>query len=208
MVSVVINVSEMIGKFISNNLTAKQVLFDYYLHFVPWINGLLWPLFALLAVIFFTSRMARNSEIISMLNAGMDFSRILRPMIISASFVAFVLWFGNNYVIPRSTAKKVDFESEYIKKSNRRILTNNLHWFISENEKVFCRYYNTRDTSIKTFRLERYGEDGSLESVFKVRNLKFIEYPSTWRAEDYETRRFLGDDEFVRFRHWFLQFRR
>lgn len=187
----------MIGKFISNKLTVREVMMDYYMHFIPWINGLLWPLFALLSVIFFTSRMARSSEIISMLNSGMDFLRILRPMLIAASFIAIVLWIGNNYVIPRSTAKKVDFESQYIKKSNRKILTSNLHWFISDNEKVFCRYYNTRDTTIKTFRLERYDNDGRLASVFKVKDLKFLEAPSKWRAEDYEIRKFSDDGNFV-----------
>ena len=146
-VSVVINVSERISYFINAKLSAKEVLIEYYLHFIPWINGLLWPLFALISVIFFTSRMARDSEIISMLNAGMDFKRILRPMMISAVFIAGLLWIGNNYVIPFSTKEKVEFESEYFKRSNKKMLTNNLHWFISSNEKIFCRHYRTRDST-------------------------------------------------------------
>jgi lipopolysaccharide export system permease protein len=196
-VSIVINISERIGWFISNKLTAKQVFLDYYLHFIPWINGLLWPLFALLAVIFFTSRLTRNSEIISMLGAGMNFTRILRPMLIAAFFVAFLLWIGNNYIIPISTKKKVEFESEYIRRSNRKILTSNLHWFINDFEKVYCRYYDNRDSSITTFRLDTYNEDGSLASVFKVKELKFLEEPSKWRAEDYEIRTFISDDQYT-----------
>ena len=196
-VSVVINISEMIGRFISTDLGPKEIFMDYYLHFIPWINGLLWPLFALISVIFFTSRMARDSEIISMFNAGMDFGRILKPMLISASFIATLLWIGNNYIIPLSTNKKVEFESEYFRKSNKRVLTNNLHWFIGENEKVFCRHFNKRDSTVKTFRLEKYNGFGELESVFKARNLKFLEHPSVWRAEDYELRRFEGDESFI-----------
>lgn len=194
-VSVLINASEMIGRFIAANLSARQVLVEYYFHFIPWINGLLWPLFSLLAVIYFTSRMASNSEIISMLNAGMKFSRILYPMLLAASFIAILLWIGNNYVIPRSTKKKVEFESEYIKRSNRKVLSHDLHWFVSEREKIYCRYYSIRDTTIKTFRMESFDDRGYLEKVFKVKNLKFVSPPSTWRAEDYEIREFIGDDE-------------
>ncbi|MEE9372122.1 MAG: LptF/LptG family permease [Saprospiraceae bacterium] len=196
-VSVVINVSERIGYFIHKGLTAKQVLIEYYLHFMPWINGLLWPLFALISVIFFVSRMARDSEILSMLNAGMNFKRVLRPMILSASFIAALLWVGNNYVIPISTKKKVEFESEYFRRSNKRVLTNNLHWFISKNEKIFCRHYRTKDTTVQTFRLERYSEFGKLEAVFKARRLKFKSPPSTWEAEDYELRKIVDDKSFV-----------
>ena len=195
-VSVVINVSERVDYFIRAKLTVNEIVFDYYVHFVPWINGLLWPLFALISVIFLTSRMARDSEIITMLNAGMDFKRVLKPMVISALFISALLWVGNNYVIPLSTKKKVEFESEYFKKSNRRVLTNNLHWFISENEKIFCRHYRTKDSTVQTFRLERYSEFGKLESVFKARSLKFKSAPSTWEAEDYELRKFIGTDNF------------
>ena len=196
-VSVLINVSEMVGRFIAANLTAKEVLVEYYFHFIPWINGLLWPLFSLLAVIYFTSRMARNSEIISMLNAGMKFSRILYPMLFAASLIAILLWIGNNYIIPRSTKKKVDFESEYIKRSNRKVLSHDLHWFVSDNEKVYCRYYSIRDSTVKTFRMETFDDKGRMMKVFKVKTLKFIEQPSTWRAEDYEIRRFVSNDEFI-----------
>ena len=196
-VSIVINVSERIGYFIQKDLGAKEVLLDYYLHFIPWINGLLWPLFALVSVIFFTSRMARDSEIISMLNAGMDFKRVLQPMIISAFFIAGLLWVGNNYIIPISTKKKVEFESKYFKRTNQKVLTHNLHWFISEQEKIYCRHYRSKDTTVQTFRLERYDDFGELQAIFKAKSLKFKSSPSTWIAEDYELKEFINDKEFI-----------
>ncbi|MBK8079628.1 MAG: LptF/LptG family permease [Saprospiraceae bacterium] len=59
MISITVHYFEMADRFLNANITWKQIVFDFYLHFIPWINGLLWPLFCLLSVIFFTSRMAK-----------------------------------------------------------------------------------------------------------------------------------------------------
>ncbi|MBK9151723.1 MAG: LptF/LptG family permease [Saprospiraceae bacterium] len=70
MIAMAINYFEQVDKFVDSGLSAGQIFTQYYIHYIPWINGLMWPLFSLLAVIFFTSRMAKNSEIISILCAG------------------------------------------------------------------------------------------------------------------------------------------
>ena len=85
MISVIIDFSEKVEKFIEEPITNKEIILDYYPAFIIFIDGMLWPLFALIAVIFFTSRMAYNSEIISILNAGVSFRRLMRPYLIAAS---------------------------------------------------------------------------------------------------------------------------
>ena len=70
--------------------SVAQIITEYYINFIPWINGILWPLFALLAVVFFTSRLAKNSEIVAALSAGMSYSRLLRPFMITACTLAFI----------------------------------------------------------------------------------------------------------------------
>jgi len=72
MVALVIDFSDRADKFINLDIPLKRILIDYSLMFIPWINGLLWPLFSLIAVIFFTSRLAKNTEVVAMLSAGIS----------------------------------------------------------------------------------------------------------------------------------------
>ncbi len=195
MVAIVIDISDRIDKFIDQPCTLNEIIFDYYLPFIPWINGLLWPLFAMMAVIFFTSRLARDSEIISILSAGVSYRRILVPYIIAGSFIAGLLWIGANYVIPNSTKKKNEFESKYISKAQNQTLSNDVHFFLSETEKVYIRYYRKKDSSAHTFRHETFDLEGNLVQTIKASKLKLREYPDKWTLEGYEKRWFNGDKE-------------
>ena len=194
-VSIAMDASERIGKFMTHDLSFKQVWTEYYIFFIPWINGELWPLFAFLAVIFFTSRIARDSEVIAMLSAGIDYARILRPMVIAASILAAIHWFAENYVIPSATHHKTEVESKYIKTSLKRPLANNVQFFISPTSKIYCQYFKVRDSSLVSFRLETFDEQGQLTSMFKANNLIFKSEPNLWTAKDYEIRSFSGLEE-------------
>ena len=193
-IAVVMDLSENIDKFIRHKLSASTVFFDYYVHFVPWINGELWPLFAFLAVIFFTSRLARDSEIIAMLSTGMNYSRILRPMLIAGSLIAVLHWVGENYVIPHSTFHKTEFENEY-KRKVKIALSNDAQFFISPNQKIYCNFYRKRDSTLSTFRLESFDDEGNLISMLKAKKLKYNKATNNWTANDYEIRSFNGKDE-------------
>ncbi len=189
MIAITIDYFERVDKFINAELSAKEIIMEYYLHFVPWINGLLWPLFALLAVIFFTSRMAKNSEIISILSAKVSYARFIRPYMIAGGILALLLWVGNNYVIPKSNRLKNEFESEYIYKSAKTTLNHNIHFWLSPTEKVYIRSYTTSDSSGRTFRLERF-VDNKLVYALKANKIKFIGLPNKWKLEGYEIRTF------------------
>ncbi len=195
-VAVVMDLSENIDKFIRHELSASTVLFDYYVYFIPWINGELWPLFAFLAVIFFTSRLARDSEIIAMLSTGMNYMRILRPMLIAGSLIAILHWVGENYVIPHSTYYKTEFENEY-KKKVKTALSNDAQFFISPLQKIYCNFYRKRDSTLSTFRLESFDDEGNLISMLKAHKLKYNLSSDNWTANDYEIRTFNGKDELL-----------
>lgn len=194
MIAITIDYFERVDKFMNSSLTAKEIITDYYFHFIPWINGLLWPLFALLAVIFFTSRMAKNSEIISILSAKVSYSRLIRPYMIGAGILATLLWIGNNYVIPRSNRLKNEFESQYIRASTKTTLDHNIHFWLSPTEKVYIRSFSDSDTTGRTFRLERF-ENNKLVSVLKANKIKFKKEPNIWRLESYERHTFTDKSE-------------
>ncbi|MFZ1751602.1 MAG: LptF/LptG family permease [Saprospiraceae bacterium] len=189
-IAITIDYFERVDKFINANLSTKEIATGYYLHFIPWINGLLWPLFALLAVIFFTSRMAKNSEIISILSAKVSYSRFLRPYMIGAGILASLLWYANNYVIPKSNRLKNEFESEYIRASAKTTLNHNIHFWLNPDEKVYIRSYTSSDSSGRTFRLERFNKEKELIYSLKANKIKYIGAPNKWRLESYEIRTF------------------
>ena len=196
-IAVVMNLSEYIDKFIYNKLSIREVAFDYYLYFIPWINGELWPLFAFLSVIFFTSRLARDSEIIALLSTGMNYKRILSPMMFAGALIAITHWIGENYVIPHSTFHKTEFESQYIKRSLKTVLSNDVQFFIAPNAKIYCNFFQKRDSTLKTFRLESFDDEGNLVSIMKAQQLKYLSESNKWRAIEYEIRSFEGTDEML-----------
>ncbi len=196
MIAITINYFEQVDKFLNSNLTTKEIAFGYYLHFIPWINGLLWPLFALLAVIFFTSRMAKNSEIISILSAKVSYSRFLKPYMVAAGILACLLWIGNNYIVPKSNRLKNEFESEYIRASAKKTLSSNIHFWLSPNEKVYIRSYSDQDSSGRTFRLERF-KNNELVYSLKANRIVFAGPPNHWKLEGYEVRTFNDLEEHI-----------
>ncbi len=113
-ISIVIDVSEKTDDFVQSGLTFSQIVTKYYYGFVPHILALLFPLFVLIAVIFFTSKMAGRSEIVAVLASGTSFNRFLRPFFVAGLFLAAILWFANQYVIPKANDIRVTFQANYI----------------------------------------------------------------------------------------------
>lgn len=194
MIAITIDFFEKVDKFMRPSVPNDEIILDYFLNFIPWINGLLWPLFALLAVIFFTSRMAKNSEIVAILASGVSYYRLLLPFMVAAGILATLLWIGNNYVIPNSTRIKNEFESKYIYKSNKKALSNDIHFFTGPEEKVYIRYFRLRDSTPQNFRLERFA-DHELVYVLKAKSLKLKEKPNLWTLKNYEIHTFDGMKE-------------
>lgn len=113
-IAVVIDVSEKTDDFVKSNLGFFRITTDYYFGFIPHIIALLFPLFVFIAVIFFTSKMAGRSEIVAILASGTKYNRWLRPYFIGGLFLACILWFSNQYVIPKANVIRTSFEAKYI----------------------------------------------------------------------------------------------
>jgi lipopolysaccharide export system permease protein len=197
LVGIVIDYSEKISKFINADLNFFEVMLNYYLYFIPWINGLMWPLFSLIAVIFFTSRLAKDSEIIALLSGGVSIYRIIVPYLIAAGIISILLWAGKNYLIPHSNKLKNEFEAEYLHKNIEQTLENDIHFYLNPYEKIFIRRYIKRDSSGRIFRLEKF-KDGNLVEVLKAEKLSFKESPNLWTIENYSIRKIDGINEGIK----------
>ena len=112
-ISIVFDINENLAKFSTNNAPLRAIVFDYYANFVPYFANLFSPLFVFIAVIFFTSKLAGNSEIIAMMACGMSFKRLLRPYMISAALISALNFYLGAYVIPQGTVVRHNFESLY-----------------------------------------------------------------------------------------------
>ena len=87
-ISIVFDVSENIDDFMSKDVPIKSIIFEYYLNFVPYFANLFSGLFTFIAVIYFTSKLAYNTEIIAILSSGVSFNRLMRPYLVGATVIA------------------------------------------------------------------------------------------------------------------------
>jgi lipopolysaccharide export system permease protein len=193
-IALVIDFSEKISKFIEKPVTRWQIFTEYYIPFVPWINGLLFPVYALISVIFVSSRMAFNSEVISIFGAGISFWRYLRPYLIGATFVMMVHLVGNHIFIPKGNQSLKTFENEFISSKHVQNKSRHVHLFIGPDTKVYLRYYRNQDTSGTDFRMERF-EGVEMVELITARTIEWVGPPNIWRLRNYEVRRFEDSTE-------------
>jgi lipopolysaccharide export system permease protein len=116
---VVFDVSEKIDDFYRREAPLKRIIFDYYFNFVIHYGLLFSALFTFIAVIISTSKLAKNTEVIAMLNCGLSLKRLLRPYIIGATLIASLSFYLNNWLLPSTNEKRFDFEQEYIRNKKK-----------------------------------------------------------------------------------------
>jgi len=194
MISVIIDISEKIEDFIDEPVSISQIIFQYYINFIPHINWLLWPMIALISVIFFTSRMAHDSEIISVFNAGVSFTRLLRSYLIAGATITVLHLLGNHFVIPIANKTRLNFEHTYIWKHSDKGKTDNVHLFVSPDTKVFIKYYNKGEQTAREFRLEEFKNE-QLIKVTKAQSAEYVKSKKVWKLNNYEERTFSGINE-------------
>jgi len=192
-ISIVFDVNENLSKFATYHAPVKAIIFDYYANFVPYFSCLFSPLFVFIAVIFFTSKLAGNSEIIAMLAAGVSFKRLLRPYLISAALIAVVNYGLSAYVIPKGTIVKLDFESKY--KNNKKTLSAaNVQLMVGPGVIAYMQQYDDRTKTGYGFSLDKF-ENKKLISHMTASSIRYdsiSESRNHWKAMNYKIRTLKG----------------
>lgn len=187
----VIDFSSKVSDFSEANIGAGQLLGRYYPTFVLFVNGLLWPLFTLISVVYFTSRLSANNEILAILNMGVSLRRILRPYLICATLIsAFSLW-ANHYLIPTGNKVWLGLQYRYLTSDEDEAKTRNVHLFVAPDTRIYLASYHKPDSSGSHFRLEQF-QDQKLVKFIKARRLEWIGPPNHWRLHHYERYHFDG----------------
>lgn len=154
-IAIVFDFNENLSKYTQYNAPWKAIIFDYYANFIPYYSNLFSPLFVFIAVIFFTSKLAENSEIISMLAAGVSFNRLLRPYMISCVLIAGVTYYLNSFVIPHGTVIRQNFEAMY-RNSKRITAAENVQLKVGKNTVAYIQHYDNRYKRGYGFSLDRF----------------------------------------------------
>ncbi len=192
-ITVMFDVNEKLDSFLKAPL--KATVFDYFMNFLPYFANQFSPLFVFIAVIFFTSKLADNSEIIAMLSSGMSFRRLLRPYMISATVIAIATFLLGAYIIPPANVKRIEFTNTYVK--NRRVdYGDNIMLQVAPGQIAYMsRFDNTTRTGYR-FSLEKFGKDG-LESRLTAMSVKW-DTLYHWTVKDYLIRDFHHDREVLK----------
>ena len=150
---IIFDLSEKIDYFVKNEAPLKAIIFDYYFNYLPYLVNMFASLFVFITVIFFTSRMAANSEIVAILSCGVSFHRMIVPYLASAALIALLSLGLNLYVIPHSNATRVDFEAQYIKRHNTYNLRD-IHYQISPGQFVYIESFSRWNNTAYKFTIE------------------------------------------------------
>ena len=196
LISCVIDYSEKADAFSKPGVTKHEIFIDYFMHFIPHIAVLLFPLYALIAVIFFTSRMAYNSEVISMLNAGISFGRFLRPYLMASGMVALVHLVFIHYIVPSGNKERLRIEHKYVATNQDKGKTDNVHMFIDPETEIYIQRYNKSDTSARDFRIIKY-KGKEMVGFLKAGTAKWGGYPNKWKLQNCERHTFDGLTETI-----------
>ena len=192
-ISIVFDVNENLAKFTSYHAPLRAIVFDYYANFVPYFANLFSPLFVFIAVIFFTSKLAGNSEIIAMLACGMSFKRLLRPYIISAALIATLNFFLGAYVIPKGTVVRYDFESLY-KNNKKNTSASNIQLMVDRGVVAYISQYDDIRKTGYGFALYKFDNKKMVSQM----NASVIQYDTIsdsryhWKARNYKIRTLKG----------------
>ena len=181
------DVSEKLDKFLSHHATIWQIISVYYLNFIPSFVNLYSPLFIFIAVIFFTSKMAGNSEIIAILSSGVRYGRMLRPYVYGSLIVAVAVFVLGNFVIPNSNRTLIAFEEEYVKSKATKFY-DNLHFQAEPGVQVYAENYDVQQMRAFNFCREHIDADGHMLRRETANNIVYDTVTKLWRCHGYTCR--------------------
>lgn len=196
-VIVVFDYNEKIDKFATSNATLSEILFDYYLNLAPYYANTFSALFVFISVIYFTSKLAENSEIIAMFASGISFKRMLRPYMVSATLIAALTYTLSAYIIPKGNETRLEFEVRHNRKK-KNTSAENIQLQVDENVVAFIEFYNTKNNMGTRFSLDKF-EDKKLVSHMTANSIKYHpEEKYKWTLHNWMIRELKGDVETIR----------
>ncbi len=194
-IAIVFDVSEKIEDFIERKAPVDAIIFDYYLNFIPYFVNLFSYLFVFISVIFFTSKLAYNTEITAILSNGVSFKRMLRPYFISATLLALLSFYLNNFVIPDANKTRLQFEEQYFRNALRNH-DRNIHKQILPGQYLYFQSYSVQNQTGYRFTLEQF-KDNKLISKLSSSSLSWDTTRNKWVTSEYVIKHFKPNEQII-----------
>ena len=194
---VIFDLSEKIDKFVEKGVSVHEIVFDYYAGFIPWIVNSFSPLLVFVSAIFFTSKLAQNSEIVAMLAGGISFKRLMAPYMFSAAVICGLSLLLGLYALPPANQRRLDFENKYIK--TQAIVADqmrNIHYQIAPGDFVYVEQFSRWANTAYRFTLEHI-EDNKVRSKLSAESAAWDSTMGGWKLRNYFKRDFYGESEMV-----------
>lgn len=194
-IGILVDLSEKIDKLNEFDVPLNEIV-DYYLNFVWYFGNTLYPIFVFLAVIWFTSKIANDSEIIAILSSGISFNRYLKPFMISSLIIAAFALFSGMFIVPEKNKNYNEFQYKYLKKNKKSRETSKIYKQVNENDFIYVSSYNPTRQLAYDFSYENF-ENNSLKYKITARNIRWVEQDSIYRMTDYFKRSFFDDKQYI-----------
>lgn len=196
LIVIVFDLSEKLDEFMEKEAPIRAIIFDYFLNFIPYFAALIAPLFTFIAVIFFTSRMAYNTEIIAILSSGVSFNRLLLPYFIASLIIAGLNVYLNLYVIPHANKERFKFEEVYYRDRVKTFSDRNVHKQIEPGVFVFLESFSTSNNYGRKFSIEKF-KDGELKSKMMAQDIRWDTTKNKWIIRNYMIRDYIDGEQVI-----------
>jgi lipopolysaccharide export system permease protein len=196
-IGIMISLAEKIGKIIDNEAPLSEVIV-FYGNFSLVLGNLLMPILLFLSIIFFTSKLASNTEIVAMLSSGISYWRFLRPYFIGASIVAILIFLMGQFIVPNASIGFNEFEYKYFKKGRQTRQTTNIFNQLNEQDFIYVSSFDPQRQIGYNFTYEHFNEENQLDYKISAANIRWIEKDSIYRLTSYQKRKIREGKELIR----------
>lgn len=186
MIAIVFDISEKVEDFVSRGASTREIIFDYYLNFIAFYGTSFMALIVFLSTIFFTSRLAGNTEIVAILTGGVSFRRMLVPYIWASTIIFIFAMLMNHYIIPSTNIYRINFENTYVNRPDQTRYSR-IHRQIHPGEFIFFETYNPDRKAGYHFSYEKFDND-VLSYKLKADFIRFDETENKWRLDNWNLR--------------------
>ncbi len=195
LLAMVFDIAERMSEFIQNQATIGAIFTKYYLNFLVYYGNTYSAMITFIAVIWFTAKMAQETEIIPILNSGRPFNRFLRPYMIAATVIMLISLIMNHFILPRSNKVRLDFEERYYRNAHH---VEDYHAEYPGNRVIYYTSYNGSDNLINNFVMEKYDDNKNIVYFLKARTAQNVPGTNKWILNDYYEKYYEKSEERIK----------
>jgi len=195
-ISIMAHLAEQIGKMQDNEAPLNEII-EYFGNFTIYIGSQLLPIFLFLSIIFFTSKLASNTEIVAILSSGVSYGRFLRPYLIGASIVASLMFVMGMYLVPKASLGFNEFKFKYLKRGGAERVTENIFTQLNKNDFIYVSSFDPARQMGHNFTFERFDDNNNLKFKMAAANIRWVEKDTLYRLTNYKKRTITDSVEIV-----------